>query len=222
MNKRQLTIGLLLGAFIMTSLSTGHASDRGRRYKVTFTNMTRGQIVSPPIVFSHTRNFKFFEVGNQASDGLAQVAEDGMTDTLEAELLAKRSVYSVVTAGGGIPPGQSAYVEIETRRPFGFISAAGMLVVSNDAFFGARELRLPYGYGKVAYYAAAYDSGSEANSESCDYIPGPPCASPEARDTDDAEGFIHIHSGIHGIGDLAPEQFDWRNPVVKITIQAVR
>lgn len=222
MNKRQLSIGILMGIFVFMSFSVGHASDRSRKYKVTFTNITRGQIVSPPIVFSHTYKFNFFKVGTLASDGLAQLAEDGMTDTLEAELLAQRSVYNVVTADGVIPPGQSAHVEIKTRRPFGFISAAGMLVVSNDAFFGARKLRLPYGYGKVEYYAAAYDSGSEANSESCDYIPGPPCGNPVARDTVDAEGFVHIHSGIHGIGDLAPEQLDWRNPVVKITIQAVR
>ena len=23
------------------------------------------------------------------------------------------------------------------------------------------------------------------------------------------EGFVHIHRGIHGVGDLAPSTFDW-------------
>jgi hypothetical protein len=32
---------------------------------------------------------------------------------------------------------------------------------------------------------------------------------------------VHIHSGIHGIGDLRPEHFDWRNPVARITIRRV-
>jgi hypothetical protein len=33
------------------------------------------------------------------------------------------------------------------------------------------------------------------------------------------EGFVHIHPGIHGIGDLIPAQRDWRNPVAKISIE---
>ena len=35
---------------------------------------------------------------------------------------------------------------------------------------------------------------------------------------DDGEGYVHIHRGMHGIGDLAPEIYDWRNPVAAITI----
>jgi len=33
------------------------------------------------------------------------------------------------------------------------------------------------------------------------------------------EGFVHIHAGIHGIGDLLPARYDWRNPVAKVVIQ---
>lgn len=69
--------------------------------------------------------------------------------------------------------------------------------------------------------AEAYDAGSEANSESCTYIPGPPCGNAEVRDTGDAEGFVHVHAGVHGIGDLDPAMHDWRNPVAEITIKRV-
>jgi hypothetical protein len=41
------------------------------------------------------------------------------------------------------------------------------------------------------------------------------------RDTTGAPGDVFIHAGIHGIGDLAPAQFDWKNPVAKITITAM-
>lgn len=35
------------------------------------------------------------------------------------------------------------------------------------------------------------------------------------------EGFIHIHSGIHGIADLEPSLYDWRNPAATVTIQRI-
>ncbi|MDX1764306.1 MAG: hypothetical protein R3231_08300, partial [bacterium] len=67
--------------------------------------------------------------------------------------------------------------------------------------------------------AVAYDAGSEANTESCDYIPGPPCGSHVHDDANDPEGYIHVHAGIHGIGDLVEANMDWRNPVVEIKIR---
>lgn len=67
--------------------------------------------------------------------------------------------------------------------------------------------------------AAAYDAGSEDNSEDCAYIPGPPCGNGDVRDTVGAEGYVYIHSGIHGIGDLEPAEFDWGNPVATVKIE---
>jgi hypothetical protein len=36
------------------------------------------------------------------------------------------------------------------------------------------------------------------------------------------EGYVHIHAGIHGVGDLEPGMRDWRNPVARITIRRVK
>lgn len=58
--------------------------------------------------------------------------------------------------------------------------------------------------------------------ELCDHIPGPPCGKAFVRNTGGAEGYVHVHSGIHGIGDLVPEQFDWRNPVAEVVISPIR
>ena len=71
----------------------------------------------------------------------------------------------------------------------------------------------------VQYQTNAYDAGSEANNEICAFIPGPSCGIFFVRDPEGAEGYVHIHAGIHGIGDLSPAQFDWRNPGAKITIR---
>jgi hypothetical protein len=39
-----------------------------------------------------------------------------------------------------------------------------------------------------------------------------------AADPGDPEGFVHVHSGIHGGADLDPAMHDWRNPVALVTI----
>ena len=33
------------------------------------------------------------------------------------------------------------------------------------------------------------------------------------------EGFVHVHSGIHGVGDLDEAARDWRNPVARIVVR---
>jgi hypothetical protein len=76
----------------------------------------------------------------------------------------------------------------------------------------------------VTYYVGAFDAGSEGNNEDCAFVPGPACPpdSGNARSTSDAEGYVHIHNGVHGIADLGPAAYDWRNPVAKITITRTR
>ena len=60
-------------------------------------------------------------------------------------------------------------------------------------------------------------------TKSCANIPGPACGgagpSPDAAEGD--EGYVHIHPGIHGIGDLDASEYDWRNPVAVIKIRRV-
>ena len=68
----------------------------------------------------------------------------------------------------------------------------------------------------------AYDAGTENNNEMCRFIPGPPCGNRGVRDTAGAEGYVHVHRGVHGGADLDPALFDWRNPVAKIVITKLR
>ena len=37
--------------------------------------------------------------------------------------------------------------------------------------------------------------------------------------SDGAEGYVYVHSGIHGIGGVDPSVWDWNNPVALITIE---
>ncbi len=200
-----------------TALADGDYPPRGRTYEVTITNVTRGQILSPPVVFTHRAGFRLFELGQPASAEVAAVAEDAVNGPLEAMLDGSPKVSDRVTGGAPIPPGQSMTLTVTAARGARFLGAISMMVVTNDAFFGAQGLRLPR-RGSASYRAIGYDAGSEGNSELCEHIPGPPCGNPGARNLETAEGYVHVHAGVHGIGDLVPAQHDWRNPVVMITI----
>ena len=93
-----------------------------------------------------------------------------------------------------------------------------MLLPTNDAFFAAQSISLPWHKKFKTFYFKAYDAGSETNDELCVSIPGPQCGGEPFSPNDSGEGYIYVHSGIHGIGDLNASQYTWMNPVVKITI----
>ncbi len=215
------TAALALGAPAMAQEAT---------YEITVTNLTRAQIFAPPIAAVHAPSVGLFTPGEPASDELAVMAEDGNSAPL-AELLGSSSeVYGVATAGGPVLPGQSLTFEVTANGRGGVISVAGMLVTTNDAFFAATNVPAPWfqlrGIGFQSALstvnAYAWDAGSEANTELCAEIPGPPCGNGGVRNPDGAEGFVHIHPGIHGIGDLSAANYDWRNPAARVRVVRVR
>jgi len=212
--------------FLMILFLTGgpsSAGESGKKYEITITNLTRGQIFSPPIVITHNRGFELFTLGDAASPELAAMAEEGDTTQL-IDLLDEHPGYNYAVSDGPVFPGETAVIEVTAAREALLVSMAGMLVTTNDGFFAARDLWLPF-RGKRIVEADAYDAGTEQNSEDCAFIPGPPCGSHNAHDPADAEGYVHIHAGIHGIGpDLEmvdPAMHDWRNPVARITVRRV-
>jgi len=195
---------------------------RGASYTVTITNLTYDQTISPPVVVTHDERFSLFEPGRPAGDELAALAEDGMTGPLVGLLMVSTGVSDFTVAAGGIPPQGSISVRVGVGGRARLLSLAGMLISTNDAFAGidghAIALGLLNSAGSMIIDVPAWDAGSEANTESCDHIPGPPCGSPGVRVTEGAEGFVHVHRGIRGTGDLDASAKDWRNPVARISI----
>lgn len=193
------------------------AAAQGLRVEVQFTNLSQ-QIISPPILVSHSFRTRLFRPGAPASPGLAAVAEDAVPDTLLDELAADDEVLEVVVAGGMLMPGATTTLEIGIDPRHDRVSAVGMLVTTNDAFFGLDNLIVGPGRPFVQHVEVpAYDAGSEVDNEDCEFIPGPPCGNAGVRATEGAEGRILIHSGIHGVGDLAPSEWNWHNPVLRVT-----
>lgn len=196
-------------------------------YEVTITNLTRGQTFTPILVASHQAGLTLFRLGAPASRPLAILAEEGDTGPLTTRLQARPKVREVVNSGGLLAPGASATVLVEAPGRFNHISVASMLIPTNDAFFALNGVQGPSDNDVLRLFSPAYDAGSEVNDELCASIPGPnfvECGGPGGggQPAGGAEGYVHIHAGIHGIGDLNASRRDWRNPVAQITIRRIR
>ena len=213
----RLFMPILTGAALLSASAVAQAGN----IEVTITNLTRHQVFSPVLVVSHARRLSLFQAGEPASMELAAIAEGGDTAPMEA-MLAETSGVLDFSTSGPIPPGMSASVSI-LALPNTAISALSMLVNTNDAFLALNGEPATFGIPNTVS-VPAYDAGSEANTELCADIPGPACPADSGNAHVDGEGFIHIHNGIHGVGDpeLDPAEYDWHNPVASITIKRVR
>ena len=197
----------------------------GRRFEITVTNLTRGQQFTPILVATHTNEVNLFTLGAPASPQLARLAEEGDTGPLFTLLVGMSEVKDVAVGAGLTNPGQSKTVIVRSGGKFRHVSVAAMLIPTNDGFFSINNVEGPNGDQVLTLFSPAYDAGSERNDELCSSIPGPfftECGgSGGGAKVGGGEGYVHIHAGIHGIGNLDASQRDWRNPVAKITIRRI-
>jgi hypothetical protein len=140
--------------------------------------------------------------------------------------MATGKVLEVKNSGALLDPGASVTVTVQTNGRFDHVSVAAMLIPTNDGFFAINGVHVPFGRRMTRLVSVAYDAGSERNDESCMSIPGPffvECGGPGTGEAPagDEEGYVHVHAGIHGIGDLDAAQRDWRNPVASVSIRRV-
>ena len=210
-----LLVPVLIASAFLSGSANARADDAAKTWRVTITNLTSAQPLSPPLFAVHTSKVDVWSVGSVASPGVAAIAEDADNSTLTAALTGAPGVRSVETgAGGPIPPGASRTYSVETRGQYNRVTVLTMLVNTNDAFTGLDALHVT---GRGATMAkAAYDAGSERNNELAAFIPGPCCGHPFVRDPTSEP--IAMHAGILGVGDLDPAVYDWTNPVARISI----
>ena len=215
----------IIAAAILGSVTLGSTAQAGHNgtYDVTITNLTRGQTFTPVLVVSHRPNSHLlFNAGEPASEQLSALTEGGDTIPLNELLRETRGVNTTTSSEGLLGPGESVTIKIRARRGRDRISMASMLIPTNDAFFSFQNLYLPRGHRSVVEYSPAYDAGTEPNDELCINIPGPVCGGEGGSPGIGGEGYVHINAGIHGIGDLDPATYDWRNPVARVVIKRTR
>ena len=193
-------------------------------YEVTVTNITYQQRFTPLLLATHEPTIAFFDLGKPASAGLRTLAEEGNVAPLKAALDAAPQITQTVAGNSLLDPGQTITFRIQGNPRTDRLSIAAMLIPTNDAFLALNSVALPV-HGTAAMNAIAYDSGTEINDELCSSIPGPQfveCGGPGGgAQVGAGEGFVHVHRGVHGVGDLKASARDWRNPVARITIRRV-
>lgn len=208
---------------VFTSLSVmSNDYDKEVEYEVSITNVTKKQIFTPILAATHGSSVALFKAGKPASPQLATLAESGNPQPLATLLRANAKVMQVKTNPDVLLPGKTVKIRIKGNRTASRLSVAAMLIPSNDAFFAVNAIKLPF--KKKVVVARAYDAGSEVNDELCSNIPGPPsvCNGVGESPGTGGEGFVHVHSGIHGIADLKASEYDWKNPVAIIKIRRIK
>ena len=204
-------------AQVLDSDLFAHGHDRDLCYEVTVTNMTHAQVFTPVLVVTHKKGVKLFTPGEPATDELAQLAEGGdvapLADLLDS--MGNRVGAIAVSEGGPFGAGESRKILVPASHRYNRLSLASMLAVTNDGFIALNGVHTRFGM----LTSPVYDAGTEINDELAANIPGP---GGEGYNPADGEGFVHIHRGIHGIGDLVESRMDWRNPAARITSHLVK
>jgi Spondin_N len=238
----------VLGAVVLAAVTSatvgaaGPAQAGAERYEVTITDLTPGQPLTPPVVATHRGGFHVFQVGQAASFGVKEIAENGNNAPLLDALDGSAKVSRSKQAGGGplVPdgtPGSAMFPDsvtftISATDGANYLSFVSMLICTNDGFTGADRLRLPNQVGAmVVHQTAGYDAGTEINTEDfADIVP--PCQSLIGLSSGEAGtgtsnpalaegGVIHHHPGIQGGEDLDPSVHGWTDPVAEIEIERI-
>jgi hypothetical protein len=203
-------------------------------YDVTVENLTSGgQWFTPPLVAIHRGSEAFFTVGEPASYGIQQIAENGNLAPVLERLGMSRHVSSFTLgegAAGPLAPGEAVTVSLSADPGSNFVSFASMLICTNDGFTGVSGAKLPKKVGEeIHLYLGALDAGTEVNTEDfADIVP--PCQILGGVSSDDSGtgasdpalaegGVVHAHPGIMDRSDLVSGIHGWTDPIAMFTVR---
>ncbi|MBD3267733.1 hypothetical protein GF373_13770 [bacterium] len=136
-------------------------------YHVEIMDLDAGQPMTPPVVTVHEDGYHLFELGSQASMGLQQLAEDGMTMALLEEANMSGHVHHAMV--GGSAPTFASFKFLIQAEPGDLFSFASMFAKTNDVFVGVSAVPLPE--SPLEMDAMAYDAGTEVNTGMMAHIP---------------------------------------------------
>lgn len=227
-----------LGALALAP--TALASER--EYEVTITDLTSGQPLTPPLVATHHGKHAMFEVGQPASVGVREIAENGnsapLREFIQADPLdqfagfaeAMEPLVPPETPGERMGFEQSVKLSVEGGRRANRLSWVSMLICTNDGFTGVDGLELPGKVGKSkSVDTNGYDAFTERNTEDyadivppCQGLIGDSSGEPGTGVSNPAlaeGGVITHHAGIQGGSDLKPDLHGWEDPVATLEVE---
>lgn len=192
-------------------------------YRISVTNLTTGQPMTPPVVALHDTGTHLFQIGEAASPELQEIAENGNNDPMVAlagslgTVSAAGVAFADPAAPGPFGPGETATITLETATPGQVLSIANMIVCTNDGFSGTDSHALPTGDEPLVIEALPYDAGTEMNTLDADYWV-PPCNGSGENLHEDEAGVTAAHPGQTGVD---PYNFDGAAPVIRIEVELV-
>ena len=100
------SIAALAAIFAVAGIAQIPQSDAAisNTYKVTVTNITPGQPITPPLLVTHSKDVDLFSVGTESSTELAQLAENGNFEPLVQKLSDMEGVGHIVTGKAPLVP----------------------------------------------------------------------------------------------------------------------
>ena len=191
-------------------------------FDVAVTNLTNNQPLSPIALIAHQQG-NIWTLNESASIELELMAEGGDNSLLTAIDFAMSSVSGAAPVG----PGASDLLSLTINDSIDgmFLSIATMLVNTNDAFSGINRFDISqFTVGQTqTMLTAAYDSGTESNSEALGTIPGPADGGEGMNVARDDVDFVSRHSGVVSADlglttSILDESHRFDNPVLKIVI----
>jgi hypothetical protein len=108
-----------------SSQQSTKAGDAGMRVRITYENLTTGQVFSPSVFFTHNSSAPpLFKEGEPAMFGLMRIAEEGNAGPLLSAEIVKKigGPYGTAVQGISTPPGAKRSVDIEVTRDHPMIS----------------------------------------------------------------------------------------------------
>jgi len=204
-------------------------------FDITVTNLSAGQPLSPTAMVLHNSSWQSFSTGQPASVALEELAEGGDNSAYLAEADAAAAVYASASGTGPIAPGGHETVNLRVSDDkVGTLnfSVVSMLVNTNDALAAVNNKSIAdLAIGdRMSFNGLSYDSGTEANSETADTMPGPAAAGGAQEgftgQRDDVRDAIYVHPGVITAGDgLSSSALSaihrWDHPAIRVTVERV-
>ncbi len=222
---------LALAILVLLAVPATASAENPKTWRVTIDNLTGppvaslGQPLSAPLVAVHSNQADMWSLGEQASETIRYIAEDGMPQFGLAALTGQPGYRSVAIEHLGTFPGfpglnpipifpaASRTFEVTSSGKYDRLSIAMMLGLTNDGFTGLDSVPL-HGDGGV-YYTSGYDAGTERNNETFAFLAN---LSLMFFVRDPEGGVITHHPGIRGGAALIPAAHGWNDPVARITV----
>lgn len=229
------------GALAALTMGLSAGSAQAVDFSVEIINLTNGIAFTPFIVAAHPEGTSLFTAGAAASPELQAMAEGGDISGLVGVLNGISATIVQDPAGGILMPGaRSPAAAINTDGTTNTrLSAAAMLLPTNDGFAGLNAVEIPTTPGTYVFNVPAYDAGTEANNEliagmpggapGVAGIPGAPAGGAGTGGTGvvtaTENATVHIHRNVLGDTDSAGGASDldstfhrWLNPVIRVIV----